>query len=435
MSRNVSRRDFFRVAGGTLIAAAGAGLLPAAATKLLQPARIVNAQGVEDRPPDLLYAGTDGWIGLPPTPAIPIFHPDPYAEPPFTTYIFGFRNLTGMTGSQIANQKGHAQHVAPMWWLTEGSEFHLQLTNLGFVQRPDLFDAHTIHFHGFRDAIPYFDGEPHGGVSVPTGKLLTYVYRPRDPGTYMFHCHVEDVEHVQMGMAGPLFVRPAADPKWVFNDPATAFDREFVMLLTEVWAESHWADAHIQLPEWSDYHADFSLINGRAYPDTLAPNGSIDPFNPAHDADGYLIAPPGYPHLQYQPLSALVRANAGEKVLLRFANLGYMDPAMTLAGIKMKIVGRDATPLKGRDGTDTSYWTSTIAAHVGASYEAIFTAPPFQGPGILDPEIGANYNAYPLYNRNYHMANNLAPSGFGGQRTEVRVYQAGVLPAQSVPNT
>jgi hypothetical protein len=108
---------------------------------------------------------------------------------------------------------------------------------------------------------------------------------------------------------------------------------------------------------------------------------------------------------------------------------------MTLAGIKMKVVGRDGTPLKGRDGTDTSYWTSTIALHVGASYDAILTAPPFQGPGIPDPEIGANYNAYPLYNRDYHMANNLEPNGFGGQRTEVRVYQAGVLPVQTVPNT
>ena len=30
------------------------------------------------------------------------------------------------------------------------------------------------------------------------------------------------------------------------------------MFLSEVWAEAHWADAHIQLPEWSDYHADFA---------------------------------------------------------------------------------------------------------------------------------------------------------------------------------
>ncbi len=418
-----------------MVAAAGAGLLPAAATKILQPTRIVSAQGVEDRPPDLFFAGTDGWIGLPPTPAIPPFHPDPYAAPPFTTYIFGFRNITGLTGPQIQNQKGHTQTTAPIWWLTEGTEFHLQLTNLGFQQRPDLFDSHTVHFHGFRDVIPFFDGEPHGSVSVPTGKNLTYVFRPHDPGTYMYHCHVEDVEHVQMGMAGPLFVRPAADPKWAYNDPSTAFDREFAIFLTEIWAESHWCDAHIQLPEWSDYHVDFALMNGRSYPDTLAPNGSIDPFNPVRDADGYLIAPPGYPHLQYQPLSSLVRCNEGEKVLLRFANLGYLDPIMTLVGIKMRIVGRDATFMRGRDGTDTSYWTNSVPLHVGASYDAIFTVPPFQGPGTYDPEVGAYYDTYPLYNRDYHMLNNLAPGGAGGQRTEVRVYQAGVLPPQTVPNT
>ena len=35
------------------------------------------------------------------------------------------------------------------------------------------------------------------------------------------------------------------------------------MMLTEVWAEAHWDDAHIQLPEWSDYRADFLLLNGR----------------------------------------------------------------------------------------------------------------------------------------------------------------------------
>ena len=48
------------------------------------------------------------------------------------------------------------------------------------------------------------------------------------------------------------------------------------MFLSEVWAEAHWADAHIQLPEWSDYRADFSLLNGRVYPDTILPHSPID---------------------------------------------------------------------------------------------------------------------------------------------------------------
>ena len=66
------------------------------------------------------------------------------------------------------------------------------------------------------------------------------------------------------------------------------------MFLSEVWAESHWADAHIQLPEWSDYRADFALLNGRVYPDTIEPNGPIEPVlaTRSFDANGDLIPPP-----------------------------------------------------------------------------------------------------------------------------------------------
>ena len=95
----------------------------------------------------------------------------------------------------------------------------------------------------------------------------------------MYHCHVEDTEHVHMGMTGLVFIRPAQDgtskesppgaarsyTKYAYNDGdgSTGYDREYAMFLSEVWADSHWADAHIQLPEWSDYRADFGLVNGR----------------------------------------------------------------------------------------------------------------------------------------------------------------------------
>ena len=360
-------------------------------------------------------------------------HPDDLAPAPFTTYIFGFRNVTGLDDTQRANQKNKAQHTAPMFWVDQfdpaaPKDFRMQITNLGLALRPDLFDAHTLHWHGFRNVIPFFDGEPTGSVAVTTGRTFQYIYRPRDPGTYMYHCHVEDVEHVHMGMNGPVHVRAlqnkygntagapvarynggsaSAPLGYAYNDgvalnhPAsTAYDREFCMQLSEVWCDSHWADAHIQLPEWSDYRVDFALLNGRVYPDTLAPNGSIDPFNPVRDASGDLIAPAGRPDLQYQPLSALVTCNAGERVLLRFANLGFRESAMTLAGIKMRVVGKDATPMKGRDGTDTSYEASVVSFGAGESIDAIFTAPPKTGPG--------EYDTYILYNREYERSNNLA---------------------------
>ncbi len=432
----IDRRRFLQLAGG-----AAAAVTVTWAGKVLVPEAAVAAVG----DPDLYLGGTDGWIYLPPTPAIPPFHPDNLAPDPFTTYMFGFRNVTGMSPVLRAAQKNKAQHSAPLFWVNQFDpgnpvDFTVTLMNLGLSLRPDLFDAHTVHWHGFRNVIPFFDGEPSGSVAVTSGREFTYVYRPRDPGTYMYHCHVEDVEHVQMGMTGLVFVRPLQDGNtalypsgtYMYNDGdgSTGFDREFSMFMSEVWAEAHWADAHIQLPEWSDYRADFSMLNGRVYPDTLAPNGSIDPFNPVHDANGDLIAPPGRPELKYQPHSSLVTCNTGERVALRFANLGFREQAMTLAGIRMRVVGRDATPMRGRDDTDTSYETQTLNIGPGESYDVIFEAPPFSGGG---GSSGAGYDAYMLYNRNYTRSNNLAPGGFGGQATEVRVYPGGVA-AQAYPN-
>ncbi|MBP6469325.1 MAG: multicopper oxidase domain-containing protein [Chloroflexi bacterium] len=448
-SNTLNRRDFLKIAGSAAFIAAGASVAPQALRRVLRPEAVAEAQNL---PYDLYYAGTDGWISLPTSPAIPPYHPDNLAPAPFTTYIFGFRNVSGLTDAQKNDQKNKAQHSAPLFWVNQFDpnnpvDFRMQLTNLGLALRPDLFDAHTMHWHGFRNVIPFFDGEPSGSVSVPTGRNFTYIYRPREEGTYMFHCHVEDVEHVHMGMTGLVFVRPLQNGntalypsgKYAYNDGngTTGYDREFAMFLSEVWAESHWADAHIQLPEWSDYKADFALLNGRVYPDTLAPNSPINAAQSLHalalqtDATGDLVPTPGYEHLQYQPHSSLITCQPGERVLLRFANLGFKESAITLAGIQMRVIGRDATLLRGRDGTPTSYETDTIAISAGESYDVVFTAPPFSGGA---GSSGSGYDSYLLYNRAYTRSNNLAAGGFGGQTTEIHVYPGGVLNAQQYPN-
>ena len=446
MNKHLSRRDFLKLAGGAAVTVAGVGLLPRFLRKTLHADEVVKA-AVGD--PDLFFAGTDGWGWFPPTPALPPWHPDPYAPEyfpghPLTTYIFGFRNVTGLTDDQRQNQRNKAQHNAPFFWVDEftgSNEFRMQLTNLGLALRPDLTDAHTIHWHGFRNVIPFFDGEPTGSISVPVGQLFTYVYRPRDPGTYMYHCHVEDVEHVTMGMTGIVFVRPQQNgtniggfTKFAYNDGdgSTGYHREHALFLSEIWAEGHWNDAHIQESDWSMFQADFSLLNGRVYPDTLQPNSPVDVTASSHsltiqtDENGDLKTNSGLEHLQYNPHSSLITCNAGERVLLRFANLGFREAAMTLAGINMRVVGRDATLMRGRDGTDNSYVTDTILIGAGESFDTIFQAPAYQGPGP--------YDTYVLYNRRYTQVSNLTPGGAGGQRTEVRVYPAGTLGPQQYVN-
>lgn len=461
LERKLSRRSFLKLGGGLAIAAAGVALAPKWSGKILRP-DLAAAAGPTSPAPTVLkhLAATDGWVSLPGTVYItgnsgPTYTPDPFAPSPLTTYAFGFRDVTGLPANLVSAQKNKTQSSAPLLVFDEGDAIQITLTNLGLAQRPDLVDSHTIHWHGFRDATPIFDGVPEMSISVPIGADFPYYYHPQDPGTYMYHCHFEDVEHVQMGMTGIVFVRPsqnktgnaagapvsrynggpsAAPLGYAYNDGvatsdpnSTAYDREFGLFLSEVWALARYYDAHIQQMDWSEFHADIFTINGRAYPDTLAPNGGGTDLN-----TGNLIAPPGRPDLQYQPISSLVQCNAGDKVLLRFVNLGYTQAAMRLAGIKMHVVGKDATLLRGlvaggaRTGANTSYYTDTIYIGAGESYDAIFTAPPKSGSG---------YDTYLLFNNAVGALTTPGAPGLGGQMTEVRVYAAGTLPKQTVPNT
>ncbi len=407
---------------GSALATASVGSRQAGGLRrMLEPVMVSEAQGA---PASLHFAATDGWISMPPAAAVPPYHPDDMAPAGLTTYIFGFRNVTGLSAEQVSAQKMKAQLSAPLLWADEGVDLTLRLSNLGLAIRPDLIDAHTLHWHGFRNAIPIFDGEPTSSVAVPIIRDLTYHYRPRWPGTYMYHCHFEETEHVHMGMVGPAFIRPQMtldNPgrKFAYNHLDTEYDREFVIFLNEVWSEAHWADSHVQLPEWSDYRPDFWLLNGRVYPDTLAPNGQgTDPVT------GDLIAPAGRPDLKYQPVSGLVTANAGDRVLLRFINLGFQHQTMALAGIRMRVIAKDAALLRGPLDEDLSYLANTVTIGAGESLDAIFIAPP-----------AAAETNYLLYNRNLARLNNGGYPGYGGQMTQVRVRPAGGYPVQTEPNT
>lgn len=417
-----SRRTFLAGAAGTLgTSIVGARLLGGSASAAPTPVVSPKAAAAVAHPrKEVHLVGTDGWVSMPRDPNgawdDPPFFPDPLAPDPFNTYVFGFRNVTGMSATQVAAQRGKAQISAPMLSFDEEDDIYITLTNLGLQQRPDLFDGHTLHWHGFVNAIPLFDGVPELSLAVPIGRDFTYFYRPHDAGTYMYHCHFEDVEHVQMGMTGMVFVRPKqnrtpvngdpANSKYAYNDGdgTTRYDREFAYMITELWSAAHYRDAHIQVNDWTDYDPSFHLLNGRAYPDTIEPNG-----NPLSTVAG---------RLQYQPISSLIKCNPGEKVLLRLSNLGYENHALTADNIDLTIVAKDASLLKGRDGTNNYITTNTVDVGPGESRDVIFTAPSAQGK-------------YLLYDRKYSYLSDGGGAGYGGMMTEIRV---GNFPPQTEAN-
>jgi hypothetical protein len=97
---------------------------------------------------------------------------------------------------------------APLFAFDEDDEFFLTLSNVGMIMRPDLFEQHTVHFHGYPNASSYYDGVPDATWAINIGGSATYYYLAPDAGTYFWHCHITPPEHLQMGMVGQLYVRP-----------------------------------------------------------------------------------------------------------------------------------------------------------------------------------------------------------------------------------
>ena len=98
--------------------------------------------------------------------------------------------------------------LAPLMAIDEDDEFFLTLTNVGMIMRPDLFEQHTVHFHGYPNASAFYDGVPDASVAIDIGASFTYYYLAPDAGTYFWHCHITPPEHLQMGMVGQIYVRP-----------------------------------------------------------------------------------------------------------------------------------------------------------------------------------------------------------------------------------
>ncbi len=102
----------------------------------------------------------------------------------------------------------NANQPAPLIAIDEDDELFLTLTNVGMIMRPDLFEQHTVHFHGYPNASAFYDGVPDASIAIAIGGSFSYYYLAPDAGTYFWHCHISPPEHLQMGMVGQLYVRP-----------------------------------------------------------------------------------------------------------------------------------------------------------------------------------------------------------------------------------
>jgi len=190
--------------------------------------------------------------------------------------------------------------------------------------------------------------------------VVTYTFTANNPGTFYYQSGTTQQLQLEMGLVGAIIVRPAT-PNQAYNDASTAFDHEYMFLLTEMDPQVHYAVnaattlAELDAIDNTKYHAVLWFINGRNGPDTMAPTL----------ADGANWLP-------YQPYNALPRVHPGETALLRFISAGRDLHPFHTHGNHFRAIARDGHLLSTGpgNGADLSWLDFTLKAVPGGTWDA-----------------------------------------------------------------
>ena len=198
---------------------------------------------------------------------------------------------------------------------------------------------HTIHLHGL-DVNTMNDGDPM--TSFPLGPYADYTYKflATHAGTYIYHCHVGDVMHVQMGMYGLLIVKPKGGVNTAWTD-GPAYSRSFSWLTSEL--DKFW---HENTP--------YAMLN----------DFKVPVYKPAY----FLIN--GKSQQQLTDPSTAIVAQSGEKIYLRIANIGfYKHQFIFPASLNADVIDSDGRPLP------KSFAADTLDVMPGERYGIMLSAP------------------------------------------------------------
>ena len=386
---------------------------------------------------------------------------------------------------------------APLAAFDEDDEFFLTLTNVGMIMRPDLFEQHTVHFHGYPNASSFYDGVPDASVAINIGASFTYYYLAPDAGTYFWHCHITPPEHLQMGMVGQLYVRPRQDrvptggslysylgfqngptinggggtvaepaghtvvdlrtacnpasdilcsatmpavysgatrpaagklcsgaavtsgtegttPEYVYNDgdSSSCYDVTYPIQMHGFDPNFHFVGMTFNPELFVDMKDKYFLLNGRSYPDTVAPGPQAS------------MASDGQMHYS-QPLPAIINIPAGGKASLRLVNLSVAEYfTLQSVGVPMHEIGFNAKLLRDQDGNNTEFYANSITLGGGESLDVILDASDDSCRAYLGTGCAAKLypvgSTFYVYSANLEMLSNDAEN-FGGMMTEVHI--------------
>ncbi len=340
-------------------------------------------------------------------------------------YIFSFSDVTGVPDNDVITIGTlQANFSAPTIKVREGQDLYLTLTNVGMVMRPDLFDPHSVHYHGFPNASAIFDGVPDASVVPIPFASFTYFYPERRSGDLPVALPRGGGRAHADGDAGkPLRAlgagqddgprrqtarRRSTPMTTATGRPATtSTSRSRSRASTRTSTTCTSPSSRFPSPRWT---TTTRCSTARGYPDTTLAGPPL-PF--PVDVDGVTPLNQGVPS---QNVSALITATQGQKILLRISSLSTTSfHNLEVLGIPMTVIAKDARLLRGPSpdggvtpGIDLSYGANSISLGGGQSADV-----------ILDT-AGVAPGTYFLYARELnHMNNN--QERFGGMMTEIRI--------------
>jgi len=207
----VSRRDFIRTAGATVL---GAGIVSKVGAASVPEAPMSNS--AETAPPLLPPNGRpynpvvtlNGWT-------LPWRMHNGWKE----FHLVAEPVVREMAEGMNANLWGYnGQSPGPTIECVEGDKVRIFVTN-------KLREHTTAHWHGI--LLPAgMDGV--GGLSqphIPPGKTFVYEFEMKKSGTFMYHPHADEMTQMAMGMYGSLVVHPK-------NPNLYRVDRDFIFIMT-----------------------------------------------------------------------------------------------------------------------------------------------------------------------------------------------------------
>jgi FtsP/CotA-like multicopper oxidase with cupredoxin domain len=261
--------------------------------------------------------------------------------------IWGFSAVSG----------GPAELPGPLLTAVVGDTVTVNVTN-------NLSEQLSVLFQG-QSLAPDLTG------MVANGGTKTYVFTADKPGTYLYEAGLLPNSQFQtaMGLHGPLVVTstatvPTGFTGVAYNDDSTAFNDEFLVVLSEIDPDLNNSATPASF-DMRSFAPKYHLINGRAYPDTVN-----------------------------------LESNSGSTVLLRYINASVSQHSMALLGLDQNVIAYDGSPL-------------TNAHRMVAE-----TFGPGQTVDVLVnlPSSAVGGSIYPLYDGNLFLKNS-SSAGFGGMLT------------------